>query len=318
LQLNPCLRPASLKKTSPDQDPAATVSVSVSSKMNPSAQLVCLRQGERTIEEYVMDFIELAPLTCFNEECLMIFFRGGLSEPLSSVMPLHDPNGTLEQYIELALQLSGSPLLSYLTVGVVEECDTLPNHVMAAAKENTHKMAATTTTTRHADLPEPSHVSADLLEQRHVYADLPESSHVSVDLLERIHVFADLPEPSQFSTDRLESRHVSGFVRVRRGLRTSVADPPLTSARAAGIPKPLPAASHTSPPAASHPPWLPVAPDPPWLPEFLDLHWRPRSCLRLQCTHPPSLSVPFTPRGRAFWKGGIMSRSPSVPGLHFP
>jgi len=90
--------PDLLQKTSSYQDPAATMSVSVSSKMNPSAQLTCLRQGERTIEEYVMDFIELAPLTCFNEECLMIFFCGGLSDPLSSVMPLLDPNGTLEQY----------------------------------------------------------------------------------------------------------------------------------------------------------------------------------------------------------------------------
>ncbi|XP_051727748.1 uncharacterized protein LOC127500562 [Ctenopharyngodon idella] len=68
-------------------------------------------------------------------------------------------------------------------------------------------------------------------------------------------------------------------------------------------------------PVAPDPPWLPVAPDPPWLPEFLDLHWRPRSRLPtgLQCTHPPSLSVPFTPRGRAFWNWGVMSRSLSVP-----
>lgn len=51
----------------------------------------------------------------------MIFFHGGLSKPLSSVMPLHNPNGTLKHYIDLALQLSGSEL----TVGVAEdECNS--------------------------------------------------------------------------------------------------------------------------------------------------------------------------------------------------
>ena len=76
-----------------------------------------LRQGDRPIEEYVMDFLELARLTGMDEQCLMIFFRGGLSEPLSSFMPLHDPHETLEHYIDLALLLSGSSF----TVGVKEK-----------------------------------------------------------------------------------------------------------------------------------------------------------------------------------------------------
>ncbi|KAK9969758.1 hypothetical protein ABG768_027907, partial [Culter alburnus] len=127
--------------------------------MNPSAQLIGLRQGDRSIEDYVLDFIELAPLTCFDELCLMTFFRGGLSEPLSSIMPIHEPNGTLEQYIELALLLSGSPF----TVGVAEERDSSSGCVMAAAPDDTHKMAAATM----------SHVSADRPESRYVSADRP-------------------------------------------------------------------------------------------------------------------------------------------------
>ncbi len=64
-----------------------------------------LRQGTRSIEDYVVDFLELAHLTHSDEICLMIFCRGGLSEPLSSIMPLHDPNWTLEKYIDTALGL---------------------------------------------------------------------------------------------------------------------------------------------------------------------------------------------------------------------
>ncbi|ROL43776.1 hypothetical protein DPX16_4610 [Anabarilius grahami] len=99
---------------------------------------------------------------------------------------------------------------SPFTVGVAEECDSSSVHVMAGAPEDTHKMAATTTTPRH------------------VSADRPESRHVSA--------------------DRPESHHVSGPVRERRGLLSSLDDPPLTSARAAGIPKPPPVATYSSSP----------------------------------------------------------------------
>lgn len=85
--------------------------------MNPAAQLMCLHQGDRPIEDNVMDFVELAHLTSMDEMCHMIFFGGGLAEPLQSIMPLHDPNWTVEIYIDLPLQLSGSAF----TVGVVDK-----------------------------------------------------------------------------------------------------------------------------------------------------------------------------------------------------
>ncbi len=72
--------------------------------MNPAVRLMLLRQGTRSIEEYVADFLELAHLTRLDELCLMIFFRGGLSEPLSSIMPLHEATWTLEEYSDLALK----------------------------------------------------------------------------------------------------------------------------------------------------------------------------------------------------------------------
>ncbi len=103
LHMDPHAFDQSLQKTSP--------------KMNPAVRMMLLRQGTRSIEEYVVDFLELAHLTQLDEICLMIFFRGGLSEPLSSIMPLHEATWTLEEYSDLALKLSGSPF----TVGVAEE-----------------------------------------------------------------------------------------------------------------------------------------------------------------------------------------------------
>ena len=49
----------------------------------------------------------------------MLFFRGELSEPLYSSMP--EPNGTLIQYIEWALSMSGSSF----SVGLAEEVQVL-------------------------------------------------------------------------------------------------------------------------------------------------------------------------------------------------
>ncbi|XP_051768916.1 translation initiation factor IF-2-like isoform X2 [Ctenopharyngodon idella] len=121
-------------------------------------------------------------------------------------------NGPRGSFVEF-LDFALLTVGSLFTVGVAEERDTSSPHVMAASKESLHKMAATT------------------------------SSH---------HVSADLPEPSQVSVDPLELHHVSGSVWERSGLRSSVADPALTSVRAAGIPKPPPAASHSSSPVATH------------------------------------------------------------------
>ncbi len=61
--MDPHASDPSLQKTSP--------------KMDPVVKLMLLRQGTRSIEDYVADFLELAHLTQFDEICLMIFFQRG-------------------------------------------------------------------------------------------------------------------------------------------------------------------------------------------------------------------------------------------------
>ncbi len=101
-----------------------------------------------------------------------------------------------------------------------------------------------------ADLPESLHLSADLSESLHVSADHPESRHVSADLPESRHVSSDLPEPLHVMSTTPEPRPVAVVVlqpstvlsretvSKHQRLASSVEDPPLVSARTAGIPKP--------------------------------------------------------------------------------
>ncbi|ROL48357.1 hypothetical protein DPX16_20710 [Anabarilius grahami] len=165
--------------------------------MNIAQLLLWVTQGTRSLEEYIKEYLDIAYCSDLPDCVLIDLFCDGLNQPLQTKLRREGPRSSLHCFLVYTLLTVGSPF----TVGVAEECDTSSINVMAAVLENTHKMAATTTT--------PSHVSADRPEPRHVAADCP------------------------------EPRHVSGPVRERRGLLSSVDDPPLTSTRAAGIPKPL-------------------------------------------------------------------------------
>ncbi len=115
-------------------------------------------------------------------------------------------------------------------------------HIMVATAEPVHKMSATTMPQVTADLPESSKVPVDRHESNQVTAEFPKSRHISADRPESRHVTADCPE----------SRHslsvASGAVLQYPRLTSSMEDPPLSSVRAAGIPKPAPIASSPSVP----------------------------------------------------------------------
>ncbi|XP_051717032.1 uncharacterized protein LOC127494877 [Ctenopharyngodon idella] len=179
--------------------------------MNIAQLLLWLKQGTRSLEEYIREYLDVAYGSDLPDCVLIDFFCEGVNQPLKKQLIREGPRSSLSQFLDYALLNVGSPF----TVGVAEECDTSSGRVMAAAPDDTHKMAATTTTI-------PSQVQVKL------------------------------PESRPISTDLLDLHHVSGSVWERCGLRSSVADPPLTSARAAGIPKPPPAASHSSSPVATH------------------------------------------------------------------
>ncbi|XP_051739084.1 uncharacterized protein LOC127506546 [Ctenopharyngodon idella] len=209
----------SLQKTSPTHGSSGFPEEQWPSR-NVAQLLLGLTQGTRSIEDYITEYLNIAYWSDLPDCVLIDFFCEGINQPLKEQLIREGPRSSLSLFLDYALLTVGSPF----TVGVVEKCDTSSIHVMAAAPDDAHKMAATIITT-------PSQVTVDLREPSHVSSDLPEQRHVPAVLL--------------------ESRYVSGSVWERSGLRSSVADPPLTSARAAGIPKPPPAASHSSPLAAT-------------------------------------------------------------------
>ncbi len=126
--------------------------------MNPEVSLLCLRQGDRAIEDYVADFCELCFQVDFNDVALKGIFRNGLNDFLNYLMPDSKIPVSLEQYIDHALLLSGS---SY-TVGIAdEECHyptvsatPEPANVMPDTPRPTHVMP----TKVMPAMPKPAHV----------------------------------------------------------------------------------------------------------------------------------------------------------------
>ncbi|XP_073786110.1 uncharacterized protein isoform X2 [Danio rerio] len=71
--------------------------------------IVRIKQGNRSIERYIKEFLELAPKSSHSDLLLMMFFWGGLLDPVRSQMPLYEEDWNLYRFIEAALLISGSP-----------------------------------------------------------------------------------------------------------------------------------------------------------------------------------------------------------------
>ncbi len=76
--------------------------------MGLEGRLFNIRQGDGKIEEYARHFLGVARRSAMENTCLMVVFWGGLAEPFKSRMPYWVPEELLEDYINLALNLSGS------------------------------------------------------------------------------------------------------------------------------------------------------------------------------------------------------------------
>ncbi len=110
--------------------------------MDPFNQLLDLRQGSQSIEEYVTQFCALSDKVPFDEVALKDIFSFGLSEPVKSWLPEGKFNVSLKDFMDYALLCAGSSF----TVGVAEEeRDTASVTEMADAPECTHKMVDATT-----------------------------------------------------------------------------------------------------------------------------------------------------------------------------
>ncbi|ROI15566.1 Deoxyribonuclease gamma [Anabarilius grahami] len=144
--------------------------------MDPATQLVSLRQGTRTLEVHIQNFLDIAHLSDLPDCALIDFFGYGLNEPLKTSLLTNGPRRSFMEFLDFALLAVGSTF----TVGVAEDSDATVNPVMA-------DIITTTPVYVCADRPEQRLVSADRPEQRHVSADRPEQRHVSADRPEQRH-----------------------------------------------------------------------------------------------------------------------------------
>ncbi|ROL48112.1 hypothetical protein DPX16_2694 [Anabarilius grahami] len=207
--------------------------------MDPVNQLLALRQGELSIEDYIHQFSsshQIFQSLISSQQIFEILVSEDLLELLRILSTIPESRPMAVGFPEPCSVLSGEtnlkrqrmassvedpPLVSIRTAG-----NPKPTHInpvlyapsgsIVPIPEPVHNMAATSKTVYNVaamseavDLPEPSQVIVDLTEPRHVSADTPEPRHVSADLPEPRHVSADLPEPRHVSADLPESRHVS-------------------------------------------------------------------------------------------------------------
>ncbi len=189
--------------------------------MDTARILLTLKQGSRSLENYIREFLAIANYSDLPDCLLIEFFCDGINQPLQSELRREGPRSSLAPFMDYALLTVGS----LLTVGVAEEeHGTAFMTEIAATLEHAHKMAATadpvhkmadTTTHRHfsADIREPSKVTVDRHESGQVTADVSESSQVTTDLHESSQVAADLKELSKVTIDVKEPSQVMDNLR---------------------------------------------------------------------------------------------------------
>ncbi len=204
--------------------------------MDAAILLLALKQGTRSLERYIAEYLALANGSELPDCMLIDFFCDGLNQTVRSKVIPQGPHSSRSNFLDYVLLTVGSAF----TVGVAEERDTALNCMITAALEHAHKMVATTTphhviAASHesiqvtvdvkvpsqvtvdvkelskvsVDVNEPSQVTADSHESSQVTADRHESSQVTADRHESSQVTADRHESSQVSADLPESLHVS-------------------------------------------------------------------------------------------------------------
>ncbi len=169
--------------------------------MKAAILLLVLKQGTRSLEVYIVEYLALANGSELPDCMLIDFFCDGLNQSLKSRVVQKGPLSSQSNFLDYVLWTVGPAF----TVGVVEERDTALTCVMVAALEHTHKMAATAEPDcKMADTTVPHYVTAANPESSQDTADLHESSQVTVDRHESSQVTVDL---HQVTADLHESSH---------------------------------------------------------------------------------------------------------------
>ncbi len=230
------------------------------SGMDTTRIFFALKQGPRSLENHIGEFLVFAHYSDLPDIFLIEIFCDGINQPLRSQLRCEGPRSSLSCFLDFALLTVGS----LFTVGVADEdrdaasmteMADAPEHArkMAATAEPVHKMAATTPP-RHVsvashesiqvkvDVKEPSQVTVDVKELRKVTADVKRPRQVTAIAKEPNQVTADVNEPSQVIVDHRESsqftvdRHKSSHVYADLPESLSISADPLESHNISCVP----------------------------------------------------------------------------------
>ncbi len=180
------------------------------SGMDTAILLLALKQGTRSLEGYITEYLALANGSDLPDCLLIDFFCDGLNQPLKAKIIQNGPRLSPSHFLDYALWTVGSAF----TVGFVEERETAPNCEITAALEHAHKMAATTTPRSViAANHKPSQVTSKVKKSSQVTADVKESSQVTADVKEPGQVTADVKRSNQVPADVKKPGQVSADVK---------------------------------------------------------------------------------------------------------
>lgn len=74
----------------------------------PAVMLLCLDQGDRSLEEHLEEFLDLEPQTTFPDDCLCTFLRLGLNNATQAQLSGESPRESFADYVEWVLVSCGS------------------------------------------------------------------------------------------------------------------------------------------------------------------------------------------------------------------
>ncbi len=79
--------------------------------------LLSLKQGKRSLEDFIQGYLDVANDSDFPDDVLIDFFCDGINQPLKSQLIREGPRSSLSRFLDYALLCTGSSF----TVGVAEE-----------------------------------------------------------------------------------------------------------------------------------------------------------------------------------------------------
>ncbi|ROL49038.1 hypothetical protein DPX16_16653 [Anabarilius grahami] len=215
--------------------------------MNTARNLLALRQGPRSLENYVCKFLAITNFSDLPDCVLIDFFCDGINQPLQYELRREGPRSSLSCFWDFALLTVGS----LFTVGVADEVrDIAFRPVMAATAEPVGKMGKTITP--HSQVKSQlifvsqvksllifvNPVKSQLIFVSQVKSQLVFVSQVKSPLIFQSHVTSPLIFQSHVTSPMIFQSHVTSPLIFQSHFSAKMAATPEPSAKMAATPEP--------------------------------------------------------------------------------